>query len=106
MLKIFGDFIFLTHSMEIFESFFLFFVLGLDLSYDGPDATNVICKSDTAESLNKDKSDRLNLIRGRYVPEAYRQHNVRTPIITPDIFRCPAWILDADLMVPTIFILA
>lgn len=89
--------------MEILESFLLFFILGLDLSDDGPDATDVVCKGDTAESLDKDKGDGLNLIWGRNVPETHGQHNVRPPIITPDIFCGPFWVLYAHLMVPTIF---
>lgn len=37
------------------------------------------------------------------VTESYTEHNVRPPVIPPNIFLDPRLILDTDLVVPTLF---
>lgn len=64
MLKILRNFIFLTHSMEIFESFLFFLVLSFKLTDNRANTTDVIRQSYAAKSLNKDQKCGFSCVGG------------------------------------------
>lgn len=99
-LEFFGDFVLVAHSVEVLEFFLFFFILGLDFTDDRPDATDVIGQSDATDSFNKNESRGFNEVRSANISKSDSQHDVSSPVISPDVFCCPVLILDVDFMIP------
>jgi hypothetical protein len=91
--------------MKDLELFFLFLILGLKLAHQRANRTDVIGKRNAAESLNKDEENSLNISGGNKVTKADCEHDIRAPIIPPDILDKPALIYNVHDLVPVLFLI-
>ena len=91
-----------AHLMENFQ-FFLFRVLIFpNRANQSPHITDIICQGYTTESFNKHQNYRLDMVCGCKIPEANSQHDIGSPIVTPNILYIPNSIFNPNFYMPII----
>ena len=102
-LHLVANLVLLAHPVEDLE----LALLGLLVLADGPDegshVADVVGQSDAAERLDEDQEDGLGLVGRRDVPEPHRQHDVRSPVVAPNVLGEPRGVGDVKLRVPVDF---
>ena len=79
----------LAHSMEYFKFLFFYFLIFPKGADKASNITNIISQSDAAECLYKDKDGCFIPIRSTEIAKPYCKHNIRPPVISPDIPNIP-----------------
>lgn len=75
--------------MKYLVLFGLLLVLGSDIADQRPDAVNVVCQHDAANSLDENEAESFLIVGSDNVTKSYSEHDVDCPVVGPDVDLIP-----------------